>query len=101
MSVATDEVKALMKEEVDAIDMPLNARIHRVPVPDDSVTGVEDEVNRVYSQYRQVFTSKEDAEYFSMLPLSDTDRDRVLKRAKELVDEELAVRDEWLKSNCE
>ena len=79
----------LRREEVAACDTPLNARIHSIGLPPDTVLACEAEAQAVYVKYSDTFKKFEDAEYFSMLPLDKASRDTVLKRAVELEKERL------------
>ena len=73
----------LIKEEVDALDTPLDARIHRVELPPQTKQEVDDVADKLWRDY-PCFKSREDAEYFSMLPLSRQDSVAVLTRASEI-----------------
>ena len=68
-------------EEAEARDVDVAARIHVVELPPDDVKGVELQAREVYNEYRHLFKSYEEAEYFSMLPLSVKQRSHVLARA--------------------
>lgn len=74
---------ALIQEEKDALDTPLDARIHTVQLPPQTKQEVEDVAEKLWRDY-PCFRTREDAEYFSMLPLSKEDSILVLKRASEL-----------------
>ena len=68
-------------EEAEGRDVDVAARIHVVELPPDDVKGVELQAREVYNEYRHLFKSYEEAEYFSMLPLSVKQRSHVLARA--------------------
>ena len=68
-------------EESLARDMPLDASIHTVNLPPDDPKQLEVVAREVYTQYRHIFKDYEEAEYFTMLPLSMKQRDHVLTRA--------------------
>ena len=74
----------LVAEEMEAYDTPLHRAIHTADVPSEDLRERDGEVDQLVQKYRDVFTSKEDAEYFAMLPLSVKDRVSVLNRAREL-----------------
>ena len=88
MMLNMDEEKklALIKEEEDALDTPLDARIHRVELPPQTKQEVDDAADKLWRDY-PCFKSREDATYFSMLPLSRQDSIAVLQRASELENE--------------
>ena len=71
----------IIEEESLARDMPLNARIHTAEIPPDDPKQLEVVARSLYNQYRHVFKDYEEAEYFTMLPLSMRQRDHVLARA--------------------
>lgn len=75
--------QTLIKEEMDALDTPLDARIHKVDLPPQTKQEVEDVADKLWRDY-PCFKSRMDAEYFSMLPLSRQDSMAVLQRASEL-----------------
>ena len=68
-------------EESLARDMPLDASIHTVNLPPDDPKRLEVVAREVYTQYRHIFKDYEEAEYFTMLPLSMKQREHVLTRA--------------------
>lgn len=79
-----DERKlAIIKEEEDALETPKDARINHVELPPQTKKEVEDVAEKLWRDY-PCFRSKEDAEYFSMLPLSRQDSQMVLVRASEI-----------------
>lgn len=88
MVINMDEERKLsiIKEEKDALDTPLDARIHRVELPPQTKQEVEDAADKLWRDY-PCFKSREDAEYFSMLPLSRQDSVAVLVRASEIENE--------------
>jgi len=69
-----------------------------VKVPNESVETLERDARAVFAQYRHIFPTFEDAEYFAMLPLSARDRDLILKRTYELDTEVALAKAEWLES---
>jgi len=75
--------KDLIQEEKAALDTPINARIHTVEIPPQTEEEANDHGEKLWRQF-PCFKTKEDAMYFSMLPLSPTDSVRVLTRAMEL-----------------
>ncbi len=81
-----DKKHTLIKEEVDAFDTPLDARIHQVALPPQTIKEAEDIADKLWRDY-PCFKSREDAAYFSMLPLSRQDSVAVLVRATELENE--------------
>jgi len=95
MEAAKRQAAALLEEEQEACDTPLDAKIHKVPVPRETEAEVEEEAKNLYAQFCDVFKCKEDAEYFSMLPLSKKDRMTVLKRASEITKEEKQQQEDW------
>jgi hypothetical protein len=80
-----DEEKklAIIQEEKDALDTPLDSRIHTVQLPPQTKQKVDDAAEKLWRDY-PCFRTREDAEYFSMLPLSRQDSVMVLERASEL-----------------
>jgi hypothetical protein len=74
----------LVAEEMAAYDTPLHRAIHTAEVLSEDLRERDEEVTHLVQKYRDVFRSKEDAEYFAMLPLSVKDRVSVLNRAREL-----------------
>ena len=83
LAVSTEIEDGIIAEEKKAYDTPLDARIHRVPVPmdctDDDVTR---KANKLIRDFGDVFKTKEDCTYFSMLPLSKKDQLDVLTKAR-------------------
>lgn len=80
----------LIKEEVDALDTPLDARIHRVELPPQTKQDMDDVADQLWRDY-PCFKSREDAKYFSMLPLSRQDSVAVLYRASEIQRENITT----------
>ena len=74
----------LVAEEMAACDTPLHRAIHTAELASEDLRERDGEVAHLVQKYRDVFSSKEDAEYFAMLPLSVKDRVSVLNRAREL-----------------
>jgi hypothetical protein len=77
-------MEELKQEERLAYETPLTARIHRARAPAESMVEAKKEADYVYNKYRGVFAEYEDAELFSMLPLTAQQRDDVIKRAREI-----------------
>ena len=77
---------AVAYEESLARDTPVTAAIHTVELPPDDAKSLEAVARDVYGEYRHIFKNFEEAEYFSMLPLSVKQRDHVLSRAVALHD---------------
>ena len=73
----------LIAEEKAALDAPLNARIHTVDLPPQSKEEVEAQCDKLWRRF-PCFKTKEDAMYFSMLPLSRQDSVAVLAKAMEI-----------------
>jgi hypothetical protein len=91
--MATQKEK-LIKEEKSALDTPIDARIHTAELPPQTEKEVEDYCDKMWRQY-PCFKTKEDAMYFSMLPLSRTDSTLVLKRAMEIEKQTQKESDKW------
>lgn len=82
-----DELKKkqeLIEEEKAACDTPLDARIHTAELPPQTAKEVEAAADALYKRFADVFSSYEDAEYFSMLPLDKQARMKVINRAREI-----------------
>jgi len=74
-------IDELLAEEQKARDLPLTHAIHTAEVPSEDIAQRDIDVGRLADKYNNVFKTREDAEYFAMLPLSRTDRELVLARA--------------------
>ena len=79
--------RTIAEEELSALETPVAARINAVPVPLDNPVEFDAKVMKTMQQF-PVFKTREDAEYFSMLPLSRKDSINVLHRALEIQREE-------------
>lgn len=90
-----DAAKKLREEEKLAYDTPLTSRIHQVKLPPQSIQELEAEINSCHIKYGNLFPSYEDAEYFSMLPLTDETRRAVLQRAQVLEQERRTHQAKW------
>jgi hypothetical protein len=75
---------SMIKEEMLAYDSPLDARIHQVKAPPETDRELAADAEMLYAAGTGVFSSYEEAEYFSMLPLTVADRVAVLARTREL-----------------
>tara|TARA_B110000046_G_C12949911_1_gene379656 strand:- start:388 stop:675 length:288 start_codon:yes stop_codon:yes gene_type:complete len=95
MSVSNEQ---LLEEEKLACDTPLSSRIHRVKLPATNEKEVELEAQSCYLKYNNLFQAYEDAEYFSMLPLTQTTRQAVLERAIVLEEEARHQKAKWMAS---
>ena len=84
----------LVKEEKAALDTPIDARIHTVELPPQSEKEVDEYGEKLWRQYT-CFKTKEDAMYFSMLPLSRKDSAMVLTRAMEIERQNEKETDKW------
>jgi hypothetical protein len=83
-SVEEEEKAAILREETNAYDTPLDARIHTAKLSSEGLAERDQELTDIASGHRDDFTSYEDAIFFAMLPLSVSDRAFVLKRARVL-----------------
>ena len=91
-----EELKTqLITEEIDACDTPLNARIHQVDLQPETELELEAETRKVWAKYSDVFKNYEEAEYFSMLPLSTKDRHEIIKRAKDIQRNSMETKKYW------
>lgn len=90
-----EQKRKIAEEEAQAIETPLDARIHRVEVPSESTLEFDAKVIKLQQQF-PVFASHEDAEYFSMLPLSRQDSIAVLQRAREIQLEGEKEKESWM-----
>jgi hypothetical protein len=77
-------VMSLIDEEAAAFDVPLANKIHTAALLSEDMKQRDAEIAKIASEYEDAFKTKEDAEYFAMLPLSRSDRVRVLDRARAL-----------------
>lgn len=93
-----EQKRVIAEEEALALETLPSARINNVPLPIETAAEFDAKVDKLRRQF-PVFVSREDAEYFSMLPLSRTDSMAVLKRAMELQAEEEEHRDDWNKQS--
>lgn len=84
----------LLAEEKAALDTPIDARIHTVEIPPQSKDEVEAQGEKLWRNF-PCFKTKEDALYFSMLPLSRKDSVMVLQKAIEFEKQELEEREKW------
>lgn len=84
----------LIAEEKAALDTPIDARIHTVELPPQSKEEIEAQGEKLWQQF-PCFSTKEDAMYFSMLPLSRQDSVAVLTKAMEIEREELKQTQKW------
>jgi hypothetical protein len=85
MNQSEDEKTSLLEEERAALETPLDARINSVDVPPETKEQWKEVSRDICQRYRHLFKNREEAELFSMLPLTtDEQRDRVIKRALEL-----------------
>jgi hypothetical protein len=91
-----DERAALIEEEKLGCDTPLDSRIHTAPLPLPTSRELEVEAERVYAAGKGIFKDMQEAEYFSMLPLTKRDRLAVIKRTFEIQREEQAAKAAWL-----
>ena len=90
-----DDRTALIEEEKLAYDTPLDARIHTSVLPPHTDQELKAEAERVYLEGKGVFKDLQEAEYFSMLPLSKEDRMKILTRTLEIQREEKAAKATW------
>lgn len=90
------KTKDLLNEELDALDVPVGARINTVQLPPQTPQAVEDDARALFVQYAHLLPTIEDAEYFSMLPLSASDRSKILTRATELDIEARKLKVAWI-----
>lgn len=81
----SDHKQALVREEQEACDTPLDARIHHVDLVEDDMGARDRELNCLADKYSDVFRNRDDAIFFAMLPLTAVDRDGVLTRAREIM----------------
>ena len=79
MSISTEKI---LVEEQEGRDLSLSHAIHTADVPSEDISQRDKDIERLANKYEDVFKSREDAEYFAMLPLSRQDRERVLVRAR-------------------
>lgn len=84
----------LIAEEKAALDTPINARIHTVDLPHESKEEIEAKGEKLWRQF-PCFKTKEDAMYFSMLPLNRQDSMAVLTKAMEIEREKQTVTQSW------
>ena len=84
----------LIAEEKAALDTPIDARIHTVDLPFESKEEIEAKGEKLWRQF-PCFKTKEDAMYFSMLPLSHQDSIAVLTKAMEIERERQTVTQSW------
>lgn len=84
----------IIAEEKAALDTPIDARIHTVELPPQSKEEVEAQGDKLWRQF-PCFKTKEDAMYFSMLPLSRQDSVAVLTKAMEIERENRSNTDKW------
>jgi hypothetical protein len=78
----------LLAEEKSGRDFPAQRSIDTAEIPSEDIAERDKYIERLATKYEDVFKTREDAEYFAMLPLSDADRDRVLSRARYLTSRE-------------
>ena len=90
-----DERAALIEEEKLGCDTPLGARIHTVPSPLETDREIEVEAERLYTQGRGIFKTLQEAEYFSMLPLSKQERLDIIRRTLEIEQEDTETKAIW------
>lgn len=84
----------LIQEEKAALDTPINARIHTVELPPQTEKEVDEYADKLWRTYT-CFKTKEDAMYFSMLPLSRTDSALVLAKAMDIEKQNKKESDTW------
>ena len=84
----------LIAEEKAALDTPIDARIHTVDLPPETKDEVEAKGEKLWKQF-PCFKTKEDAMYFSMLPLDRKDSVMVLQKAIEIEREEAEEAKKW------
>jgi hypothetical protein len=93
-----EQKRIIAEEEAQALETPIDARIHKVEVPPESTLEFDAKVLKLQQQF-PVFASREDAEYFSMLPLSRQDSIAVLQRAREIQMESEKENESWMKQS--
>jgi hypothetical protein len=80
----TEQKITIQEEELLAMDADVSAKIHTAELLSEDMGNREADINAVAAAYKNVFKNKDDAVYFSMLPLTDADRAIVMRRAIEL-----------------
>lgn len=84
----------LIAEEKAALDTPIDARIHTVDLPPENHEEIQAKGEKLWRQF-PCFKTKEDAMYFSMLPLSRQDSVAVLTKAMEIEREQNERSKKW------
>lgn len=87
-----DRKQALLAEELSACDVDISARIHKAELVSDDIDTRDKELGSIADKYSDVFKNREDAMYFAMLPLSQLDRERVLNRARDIMNAEVHLK---------
>ena len=78
-------------EKAEVGDVPA---VNRVYVPLESLADIQAQLDFEIAKYGHFFKTRDDAEYFAMLPLQQDQKQRILKRALEIErDRQLTVHD--------
>jgi len=88
--VGADDVQAQDIEDLEEGELDaelVSDRVVKATLPPDSMEKVEEELTMLYNKYGSLFSSREQCDYFHMLPLDKEARVSVMRRAWQLENE--------------
>jgi len=79
-----ENTQSLQETKTSEEEDVFSERVASAELKDGTVREIEAELERCYVKYGHFFSSREDCDFFNMLPLSECDRMSILKRAVEI-----------------
>jgi hypothetical protein len=87
----TPEQRIVLEEEKEAFEVDLNSKIHTANLLQEDMGRRDTEIQSVAGGFANVFKNQDDAELFAMLPLSVSERIRIIERARAFVLDQYTV----------
>lgn len=87
MSYLSDVQELVEKEQEQEQEPPVSESVCAAVLPEEDMHDVDQALDKAYVMYGHYFRSREDCNYFNMLPVNDKVKKAVLRRAVELEQE--------------